>query len=337
MANPMLQERKLAFDTISHILAVTRLDIEQHQSISDYSLNIHSENYWRDIFNFIYDSNYENANFNTSNTPCIDLIDDNKRSLVQITTTRTNEKISNTLKALLDDSYKGYEIRIYYLLDKANPSKKSEQQFLSQYGLKLSDVIFDSNSIISDINNLSTPKIIELSQLYFEPNQKKYTDIKVLDLAIRDLVKNHVVIKPNFSTNYGSVEVNNKIKINGLNERLGSKIKDNLDYACLVDEIADGLILQDLRAFIIEELYRKVLLRTLRLNKQSKKNIEELNNLALEKGLDFNELIQDLFNSIEGKLLIKDFNSINVGWILVAYFFEYCDAGVKDASSNKVN
>jgi hypothetical protein len=337
MANPMLQERKLAFDTISHILAVTRLDIEQHQSISDYSLNIHAENYWRDILNFIYGSNYENANFKTSNTPCIDLIDENKKSLVQITTTRTNEKIDNTLKALSDNSYKGYEIRIYYLLDKANPSKKSEQKVLSQYGLKLSDIIFDANDIISNINNLSTPKIIELCQLYFEPNQKKYTDIKVLDLAIRDLVKNHVVIKPNFNTSYGSIEVNNKIKINGLNERLGSKIKDNLDYACLVDEIADGLILQDLRAFIIEELYRKVLLRALRLNKQNKKNIEELNNLALDKDLDFNEIIQGLFNSIEGMLLINDFNSINVGWILVAYFFEYCDAGVKDASSNKVN
>ncbi|PFG51974.1 hypothetical protein ATG98_0957 [Marinobacter sp. LV10R520-4] len=337
----MLQNRKFVFDQISYILAITRLDIEQHQAISDYSLNVHSENYWRDIFNFIHNSCYENANFETSNTPCIDLIDNKKKILIQITTTKTKEKIDNTLKALLTNSYKDYKIKIYYLLDKAHPNEKSQRQVLDQYGVTLSDILFDSHDIISDVNNLTTARMIELYQQHFEPNQEKYTDIKVLDLAIHDLVKNHTSIKPNFNTSYGSVEVNKKIIINNLNERLSSKIKDNLDYACLVDEIADGLILHDLREFIIGDLYKKVLLRALRYNiEQSDKKIlaiEDLNFLAMEKSLDFNEIILSLFHSIESKLLIKDFNSTNVGWILVSYFFEYCDTGVKNAFPNQSN
>ena len=92
----MITDRKIAFDTISKVLAITRLDIEQHQAINDQSLNIHGEDYFRDVFNFVYDSQFVNANIHSSNEPYIDLIDKKKKKLVQITTTRTKEKIVNS-------------------------------------------------------------------------------------------------------------------------------------------------------------------------------------------------------------------------------------------------
>ena len=54
----MIEERKIAFDNISRTLAITRYDIEQHQLVNDQSLNIHGENWFRDIFNFVYDTNF---------------------------------------------------------------------------------------------------------------------------------------------------------------------------------------------------------------------------------------------------------------------------------------
>ena len=47
----MISERKIAFDRISRIFAITCRDIEHHQAINDLSLNIHGENYFRDVFN----------------------------------------------------------------------------------------------------------------------------------------------------------------------------------------------------------------------------------------------------------------------------------------------
>ena len=59
----MIDERKIAFDNISKVLAVSRYDIEQRQLINDYGLNIHGEYFFRDVFNFVYSLNLENANF----------------------------------------------------------------------------------------------------------------------------------------------------------------------------------------------------------------------------------------------------------------------------------
>lgn len=75
----MINDKKAAFDNISRMLAITRYDIEHHQAINDLSLNIHGENYFRDVFNFIYECNFENANFQTQNAACIDLIDKSKK------------------------------------------------------------------------------------------------------------------------------------------------------------------------------------------------------------------------------------------------------------------
>ena len=99
----MIEERKIAFDNISRTLAITRYDIEQHQLVNDQSLNIHGENWFRDIFNFVYSNNFfvnENIETKTGNASAVDLIDKDKELAYQITTTRTKEKVDDTLKKI---------------------------------------------------------------------------------------------------------------------------------------------------------------------------------------------------------------------------------------------
>jgi len=43
-----------------------------------------------------------------------------------------------------------------------------------------------------------------------------------------------------------------------------------------------------------------------------------------------------LHEKLENLILIKDFNSMDLCWILVSYFFEICDVGVQaDDTTNK--
>jgi len=53
--------------------------------------------------------------------------------------------------------------------------------------------------------------------------------------------------------------------------------------------------------------------------------------MSSEDGLSFNRILVDLFELLESKVLIRDFNSTSVSWIIISYFFEYCEAGVKNA------
>ena len=88
----MIDLREKAVNNISRVLAITRYDIEQRQLLNDLGLNIHGENYFRDVFNYVYEGvHYENDNFNSMNSSCIDLIDKKNKVALQITTTRTAE------------------------------------------------------------------------------------------------------------------------------------------------------------------------------------------------------------------------------------------------------
>ncbi len=145
----MIDLRQDAFNSISRVLAITRYDIEQRQLVNDLSLNIHGENYFRDVLNYTYGYDLKNDNFRSQNSSCIDLVDDTRKLAIQITTTRTKEKLSNTLKALSKEKYKNYKVEIFYLLEKANPNKETINEFKAVYSVELNDCLFDYTDLIN--------------------------------------------------------------------------------------------------------------------------------------------------------------------------------------------
>ncbi len=336
----MINQRKMALDNISRILAITRYDIEQHQVINDFSLNIHGENFFRDVFNFIYGYNLVNANFETGNAPCIDLINKKRKLAYQITTTRTKEKIEKTLQALAKPEYKDFDIKIFYLLEKANPKDETLTAINRQYNINLQDCLLDYTDLINDINNLEENKLVELNDRYFKGKEDKYTDEIVLNLIFRHLIGYVKKSTRKYDDeDFGTVDSNTKLKINHINERISAKINEGLDYRRQVESISDeDNLLTDLRKLIIDDFYQTILLDEL-MHKLSKtmlndKKLEELHNLAITNNICFNKVIHKLHNEIENNIDVLDFNSMNIAWIIIAYFFEICDIGVHDDNAN---
>ncbi len=328
----MIYLRQEAFNSISRVLAITRYDIEQRQLINEYGLNIHGENYFRDVFNFVYEKKYDNDNFNSQNSACIDLVDKNERLALQITTTRIKEKIDNTFKALNLTKYKDYSIKIFYLLDKSKPNKETIEEYKKNFNIDLNDCLFDYTDLIKKIANLETPKIIELDNKYFKNNTEKYTDEIVLNLVFKHLIKNYSIKNPNYDDDFGNIDTNVKIKLNSINNRIETEINKSLDYISLIKD--DNDLLSDLRILVVDNLYREVLIELL-LSKESKKILEnktllELNNLCNNHKIDFNKVISNLHSILEGKISVKDFNSMSISWIIISFFFEICDIGLKE-------
>jgi hypothetical protein len=327
----MIDLRQEAFNSISRVLAITRYDIEQRQLINEYGLNIHGENYFRDVFNFVYEKKYDNDNFNSQNNACIDLIDKNERLALQITTTRSKEKIENTFKALKIPKYKDYSIKIFYLLDKSKPNKETIEEFKKDFNIDLNDCLFDYTDLIKKIADLKTPELLELDNKYFKNNTEKYTDEIVLNLVFKHLIKNYSIKNPNYDDDFGTIDTNEKIKLNNINSRIESEINKSLDYISLVNDEND--LLSDLRKLVVDNLYKEVLIELL-LSKESKKALEnktllELNDLCNNHKIDFNKVISNLHSILEGKISVKDFNSMSISWIIISFFFEICDIGLK--------
>jgi len=328
----MIDLRQDAFNSISRVLAITRYDIEQRQLINDLSLNIHGENYFRDVLNFAYGYDLKNDNFRSKNSSCIDLVDDNRKLAIQITTTRTKEKLTNTLKALSKEKYKNYKIEIFYLLEKANPKKETIDEFKTKYGVDLKKCLFDYTDLINRINDLETPNLIQLNEKYFKSNADKYTDEITLNLVFKHLLKYYNNVRPNYDDEFGTIDTRDKIVLNNINNRIASKINNGLDYVGIINKDESDM-LDDLRIFVIDNLYRKILLKLLSATLPSveieNKSTEELQQLSRIKNLDFNKIINNLHIILEEKIEIKDYNSLSISWIIISFFFELCDIGVK--------
>ena len=335
----MIEERKIAFDNISRTLAITRYDIEQHQLVIDQSLNIHGENWFRDIFNFVYSNNFfVNANIETKtgNASAVDLIDKDKELAYQITTTRTKEKVEDTLKKIKTTEYKYYTLKIFFLLEKSKFKKDTKQYFKNEYNINIQDYLVDYTDLLKDIEALETDKIIELNKKLFIKSAEKYTDNIVLDLIFKHLLKEKKNVVIDYMDNdFGTVDTNSKLSLNEINEKISAEIKKSLDYRVLLDDFCNvDNLLTDLKSYIINDIYKNILLEKLKLKVSEKelldKKISELQDIATFHKIDFNILISRLHKEIENSIEIVDFNSMNIAWIIIAYFFELCDVGVDE-------
>lgn len=333
----MIDKRKSAFDNISRTLAIIRYDIEQHQVINDLSLNIHGENYFRDIFNYVYaPCKLENANFDSANSPCVDLVDKGSKLAYQITTTKTKAKIENTLVALQKPEYQGYRIKLFFLLGKATLKKETITEINARFNVNIIDCLHDHKDLIKDINNLETTRLIGLNKRYFESQSGRYTDEIVLDLIFRHLIGQKSTIKPMYNDDFGNVDSHEKLKLNNINNRIASEINKGLDYRDIVESISqENNLLTTLRGFVVDELYKTILMAQLhaavRRSELESKSLAELHGLARQYAVCFNKTIYKLHEAIEAKMDIKDFNAMNIAWIIIAYFFELCDVGVHES------
>lgn len=330
----MIYDRTQAFDTIKKSLAIICVDIRQRQSLNDLSLNIQGENFFRDVFNLVYGRNFVNANDLNQNTAYIDLIDERHKELIQITSTRSKEKILNTLKVFNNGAYKGYQLKIFYLLDKAMPNRNSVAEIESVYpNIKLKDILIDPDVLLGAIGALEENKLIEVYQRYFADKKKKYTDEMVLDMVYRTLLDQHKQISISYNDDLGSIDTLEKIKINRVNSRIEQQLLRSLDYTCIVEILDNGELGTELRELVVNTYYKEILLKQLKTKVNNvdilTKNITELQALAFEQTVDFSKLMYQLSETIQNKLLIKDFNSIDITWVLIAYFFELCDIGIK--------
>ena len=333
----MIEDRKIAFDNISRTLAITRYDIEQHQLVNDQSLNIHGENWFRDIFNLVYSTNFfVNANIETKtgNASAVDLIDKNKGIAYQITTTRTKEKVENTLNKVKTTEYKDYTLKIFFLLEKSKFNKDTKQYFKNEYNINIQDYLIDYTDLLKDIEALETDKLIELNQKLFIKSAEKYTDNITLSLIFKHLIKEKKnVIVDYMDDDFGTVDTKSKLDINNINEKISAKIKESLDYRVILDDFCniDNLLI-DLKSYIIDDIYKNILLEKLKKKVSVKellsKKTSELQDIATIYEINFNNLISQLHKEIENSIEIIDFNSMNIAWIIIAYFFELCDVGV---------
>ena len=127
-------------------------------------LNIHAENFFRDLLNRIYGLNLENINFTKGkNADTIDLGDTDKRIAIQVTSNDSLDKLRNTIKNFTKNGLLDQYDKLQFLIIKADRKFSRKTNFDvevdNKFEFSISEDILTISKINAEINNKSTDEI----------------------------------------------------------------------------------------------------------------------------------------------------------------------------------
>ena len=136
-------------------------------------LNLHSENFWADFLNLLFNWNLKNINANIHNAPGIDLIDQEHRIVVQVSSTVSQKKIQHSLDEIKKIGYRDYRFCFMAITERSQKFRS----FIVPEGL-LFDVdsdIFDVGKLLKITQNAGITKLHDMSELIDHYNRNQST------------------------------------------------------------------------------------------------------------------------------------------------------------------
>lgn len=201
------------------ITLCTRVELRGKINILDYHL--HSENFYRDLFNKLYTWNLENLNSLVQNVEAIDLIDRTNNIIIQISATNTKAKIDSALSkpSLFSTNYAGFNFKFISIARNANNLRS--QSYTPPTGINFIPAtdIYDARSILQDIYNLDI-NTFEIIYKLIKSELGRETDALRLESNLSSVI--NILSKENLApvdlnANINSFEIDRKIDFNNLN------------------------------------------------------------------------------------------------------------------------
>lgn len=179
-------------------LSYLKSQVSLANSLNLTDLNIHGENFYRDFLkHFGYDC--KNINADSMNAPAIDLADDTKKVVIQVTSQNDNKKISETLKKFRKNkNYKSYKLKLLLI---AKDSKNYTTKFKD--GFDPANDLIDIPSLLAEIQNKNIQQIEEISnfldsQIIMKGVSSNPNEVETILALIEFLSdrKNRIALKP---------------------------------------------------------------------------------------------------------------------------------------------
>ena len=194
--------------------------IETRGKVNLLDLNIHSETFFAELFNILYDYNLVNLNCIKQNAEGIDLIDTKNKIVIQVSATCTKEKIENSLNKGIYLFYKDYNFK-FISISKEVSNKLRITKFENPYNLIFNsqEDILDSTTLLRYILNLEIDKQKILFEFIKKELGEEINTVKVdsnLAEIINVLAKEDLDLK-NTKINTTTFVIEDKINYNNLN------------------------------------------------------------------------------------------------------------------------
>jgi hypothetical protein len=233
-------ERQKMIDEIIDRLTWLSLSIDKKSSVNLTDRNIHCENFYEDLLNIIFSWQLINANVETRNNPGFDLIDREKKILVQITSNYKKEKIVDTVQKVDIELYKGFRLIMQLLTG----SKEAVHKLIGSSYSKPNHIHFDPSldifeySLIQHLINLDNDllskayEIVKLNIKNLTPEVNPSLLSKLIEMiANEDLLSIEVEVSESLK-----FKLEEKIEFNRLSSTKGI-IEYHAKHTSILDEI----------------------------------------------------------------------------------------------------
>ncbi|MEY8320272.1 ABC-three component system protein [Lachnospiraceae bacterium 46-61] len=156
--------RSYYFNYIEEKLNTLSYRIQKRAKLNLLDLNIYSESFFAQLMNNLLGYNLKNVNITKQNTEGIDLIDNQNKVIIQVSSTCSKQKIEKSLSKAILQNYSDFYFKFIAISGEA--TKLKTQIFQNPYGVNFSPAndIYDIKSLLDIILNMP----IEKQQILYE-------------------------------------------------------------------------------------------------------------------------------------------------------------------------
>lgn len=234
-------KRQRYYNEISERLEILSSRIKTNGKLNVLDLNIHAETFYRDLLNSIYGYKLESANISSANVAAIDLIDIEKKLVIQVSSTATKQKIQNTLNKEKISEYvtENYNLKFLFIADEAQNLRSNKYSNPYSISFTPQEDILDKASLLTSISQLAIGPYSLVHDLFIRefggaPNPSKITSnlASIVNLlAVEDLDEAEA------STNLNTYNIDEKIELNDLGIIKETTINEYIPYYTKLDRI----------------------------------------------------------------------------------------------------
>ena len=158
-----MMNKEIYLKNVAGSLALLSKQVELLNAVNLYDINIIAEDFFTGLLNLIFGYKLKNANVVEKNAQAIDLIDEENKISIQVTSDNSSTKIKHTIHEYIDNkSYEKYNRLIVLILTSKKKYSKAfdtDNKFIFD---KESDII-DVKDIVKFIRGLEIEKIREIN------------------------------------------------------------------------------------------------------------------------------------------------------------------------------
>lgn len=287
--------RNIYVTKIKTLIDILKVEIKDSGKLNLLDINVHVEDFFRDLLNLIYGWQLQNMNQRNLNAAGGDLWYDDNKIVIQVssTTTKEKDKIQSSIDKLSAEQFAGYRFKFLRIDGDVIKLRKESYNTHNDIVFNPSEDIIDISTLLKDITHLDIDclrRVYELCEKEIVPlDTPKVTEtdlaivVKALATNVKDWLKERRPIgfdidkKIDFNHLEGKRRLINdyKLYIGKLNAVYGEFVDNATDYSFIILQTLSDMYSRYLEQYESNALFDKIVdeARELALNSKSAEDI----------------------------------------------------------------